>query len=81
MSWALVDPRDPANKGDSTLCYKPSKKSMDDLKALSKVWKARPAWLCKVCGGKGHIEAECATKRTLDRYAKTCDKEQRIIWG
>ena len=75
MSWTLVDPRDPANKGDSVLVYEPSKKPPDELKALSKVWKAIPTWKCKVCNGKGHIEAECATKKILDQYAKTCDKE------
>ena len=75
MSWTLVDPREAANKGDSVLVYEPTGKGEMELKALSKVWRAIPTWKCMVCSGFGHIEAECSTKKTLDQYAKTCEKE------
>ena len=44
----------------------PLKGNLGFLLENSLVWKARPDFECKVCGGKGHIENDCATKKTLD---------------
>ena len=75
MSWTFKDPREPSNKTDTVLVYMRSGRSLRDLKEASKVWKALPKWKCIICGGVGHIESECTTKKALDKYAKTCDKE------
>ena len=35
--------------------------------------------MCKVCGGKGHVYWECATKRKLDAFAKA--NNDTANWG
>ena len=52
------------------------------LKAKSEVWKKLPQdWSCLVCGGKGHIENSCATKRALDNFSKKLPDIERKYWG
>ena len=79
MDYILEDPR--KRKDGKALVYQPSNNTLDELQAISKVWKAIPLWKCKICGGKGHQEIDCTTKKLLDRWAKTATKDDRIVWG
>ena len=55
----------------------PTRGNLTFLMAASDVWQKRPAWTCKICEGRGHIENDCATKKTLDQYAKTLPRIER----
>ena len=56
--------------------YNVQHKSIEQLQIESRIWNLRPIDWCKACGGKGHIEIQCGTKKNLDREAKNMSPTQ-----
>ncbi len=72
--------KNPALGGNLSF-YKEDVREIEELKELSDVWKTMGDFTCAVCDGTGHIEVECGTKHTLDKFAKSLGEAEKTRWG